>query len=78
MYVIDNGWKFILDIIYPPFDVGYQNGFLVINSIAKKDGTVALQGISVNDVLDGNVSGIGYKEKCDYIKRLLPLIPRYT
>lgn len=79
-YIIQNEWEFLLEIIYPfemdnPTDI--QQGSLVIGHAPPEDGFALMIHIPLRDILRGQIDNeeIGQKQKLDYLKKVLPLIP---
>ena len=79
LYILENRWDFVLDIIYPPFDNGDggRDGMLVLKRKDSGNGYFALYGVFLSDIKKGcaECGTVGFKEKTDFIKKTLALIP---
>ncbi len=76
IYIINKGWGFLLDIVELPFTAS-EGRFIVIRYVDLRNGLLKPKMVSMEDVIKGceSYDSFSTREKLDYIRKLLPLIP---
>lgn len=78
VYIVNNGWEFILDLQYPPFiTANKKDAILVFSRKEKATGFYELATFAITDIQNNksDFSGIPLKERFKFIKQAIIKIP---